>query len=65
MMVAWTLLTPETREFFRSIVHPDEATWERGRGWALTFGIVAYPYYCKTNLSLARIAKRTLEQIIS
>ena len=65
MMVAWTLLTPETRQIFRSIVQPDHATWARGRGWALTFGIVAYPYYRISNPTLARIAKRTIEQTIA
>lgn len=65
MMVAWTLLTAETREIFRSIVKPDSATWARGRGWALTFGIVAYPYYSVSNPIFANIAKRAIEEVIA
>lgn len=61
LMVAWTLLTKETREIFRSIVQPDEATWERGRAWALTMGVVAYPYYRDTNPAFACIAKRATD----
>ena len=33
---AWTLLTPKARELFREILGIDDATWARGRGWALS-----------------------------
>lgn len=65
MMVGWTLLTSETRQIFRSIVQPDHATWARGLGWALTFGIVGYPYYRVSNPKFARIAKRAIDQTIA
>lgn len=65
MMVAWTLLTSDTRRIFHSIVQPDCATWERGRGWALTFGIVAYPYYRISNPAFASIAKKAIDQVIA
>ena len=61
MMLAWTLLTAETRQIFRSIVQPDEATWQRGRGWAFYLGVVAYPYYRVSNPVFANIAKRALD----
>jgi aminoglycoside phosphotransferase (APT) family kinase protein len=64
MMAAWTLLTPETREIFRSIVQPDDATWMQGRCWAFTMGVLAYPYYKDTNPIFANIAKRALDQAI-
>src|SRR5216683_2995417 len=57
MMVRWTVLSTETRNKFREIVKVDDAAWARGRGWALTFGLVAFPYYEYTNLILARIAR--------
>lgn len=65
MMVAWTLLDRQSRKAFREKVNTDGATWERGRGWALTFGLVALPYYEKTNPTLAGIAKRTIDEILS
>jgi aminoglycoside phosphotransferase (APT) family kinase protein len=65
LMVAWTLLTSETRDTFRSIVQPDDATWARARGWALTFGIVAFPYYRLSNPVFASIAKRALDEVLT
>ncbi|HEY4020100.1 MAG TPA: aminoglycoside phosphotransferase family protein [Pseudonocardiaceae bacterium] len=33
---AWTLLGPEGRDVFRAALSIDDATWARGRGWALS-----------------------------
>jgi aminoglycoside phosphotransferase (APT) family kinase protein len=35
LTIAWTLLSGESREAFRSQLAVDEATWVRGRGWGL------------------------------
>ena len=35
LAVAWTLLTADGRRAFRQRLAVDEATWARGRGWAL------------------------------
>ena len=35
LAVAWTLLTPDGRQAFRDHLAVDDATWARGRGWAL------------------------------
>ncbi len=41
--IAWTLLTAEGRRVFRERLAIDDATWARGRGWALwkTLGTLA------------------------
>lgn len=65
IMAAWTLLSPETRNIFRSLVHVDDGTWERGRGWALSFSVIALPYYKNTNPTLATIALRTINEILT
>jgi aminoglycoside phosphotransferase (APT) family kinase protein len=65
MMVAWTLLTAQTRDIFRAVVQVDDATWNRGRGWALTFGLVALPYYQHTNPVLARIARYAIDEVLA
>lgn len=65
MMVAWTLLSRETRDLFRAVVQADDATWARGRGWALTFGLVALPYYQKTNPVLANIARYAIDEVLA
>ncbi|HEV2402630.1 MAG TPA: aminoglycoside phosphotransferase family protein [Candidatus Saccharimonadales bacterium] len=61
-MFAWTVLDARSRHIFRNIVKPDEATWERGRGWAFTMGIVAYPYYKVSNPTFAKVAKRAMDE---
>lgn len=33
--IAWTLFSGESRRAFRKVLGVDDATWERGRGWAL------------------------------
>ncbi|MEU4774109.1 aminoglycoside phosphotransferase family protein [Micromonospora sp. NPDC023644] len=35
LAVAWTLLTADGRQAFRERLSVDDATWARGRGWAL------------------------------
>jgi aminoglycoside phosphotransferase (APT) family kinase protein len=35
LVVAWTFLTDESREVFRRELPLDDATWQRGLGWAL------------------------------
>jgi aminoglycoside phosphotransferase (APT) family kinase protein len=62
MLIAWTFLSTEARDIFRSTLSVDDATWERGRGWALSFGLIAFDYYQDTNPVLARIAKRAIEE---
>jgi aminoglycoside phosphotransferase (APT) family kinase protein len=64
-MVAWTYLTAGTRPVFRDAIRADDATWDRGRGWALSFGLVALPYYRDTNPVLAGIARYAIEQAIA
>lgn len=57
LIVAWNLLDDPARAVFRDALDVDEPEWERGRAWALTIGIIAYPYYVDTNPSLARISR--------
>ncbi|MFV2099078.1 phosphotransferase [Micromonospora sp. LOL_014] len=35
LAIAWTLLTSDSRQAFRARLAVDDATWARGRGWAL------------------------------
>ncbi len=65
MLAAWSFLTPGTREVFRTVVGVDDATWSRGRGWALCFGLNALPYYRHTNPVLAGIAQRTIDAVVA
>jgi aminoglycoside phosphotransferase (APT) family kinase protein len=64
LQVAWNLLTPDLRRIFRDEVQADDATWQRGRGWALSVAVIALPYYVERNPWLANIARHTLEQVL-
>lgn len=64
VMVAWTYLTAGTRHVFRDALSIDEATWARGRGWALSVGLIALPYYEISNPVLADIARRAIDEVL-
>ena len=40
MKVAWAVLDAGTRPLFRELLEIDDATWARGRGWALWKAII-------------------------
>jgi hypothetical protein len=67
-MEAWTVLGPQGRAIFLEAMNlgetGDEATRSRGRGWALSFGVIALAYYRDRNAVLARIARRSIEQAL-
>jgi aminoglycoside phosphotransferase (APT) family kinase protein len=65
VMAAWMFLSTETRDVFRAVLQVDEATWARGRGWALSFGLIALPYYQSTNPVLAGIARRAIDETLA
>ena len=64
LIVAWSFLSAETRDIFRAILKVDDATWTRGRGWALSFGLIALPYYQSSNPDLAGIARHTIDEVL-
>jgi len=66
LIVAWKLLPAGApREAFRRAVAVDEATWARGRGWALATGLWALPYYVDTNSVLYGIAHRSIDEVLA
>lgn len=64
-MVAWTFLTADSRQSFRDAVGVDDATWARGRGWALSVGLIALPYYRETNPVFAAIARHAIDEALA
>jgi aminoglycoside phosphotransferase (APT) family kinase protein len=65
LMAAWTFLPSSARSTFRAACGADDAAWARGRGWALSFGLIALPYYESTNPALASIAKWTIDEVLA
>lgn len=65
LIVAWNLFSAETREVFRAALRVDDATWARGRGWALSVSLIALPYYKDTNPVLAGISRHTIAEVLA
>ncbi|MER7416628.1 aminoglycoside phosphotransferase family protein [Micromonospora peucetia] len=64
LMPAWNLLPPDARESYRRALGADDATWARGRGWAVVQAIGALSYYVDTNPVMADTARRTLDAVL-
>jgi aminoglycoside phosphotransferase (APT) family kinase protein len=45
LVVAWEVLDPPAREVFRRQVGVDNATWLRGRAWALSISLMIWYYW--------------------
>lgn len=61
---AWSLFSGASRDMYRDALSVDEATWARGRGWALT-SVMAIPYYLETNPGMVAEARHTLEHVLA
>jgi aminoglycoside phosphotransferase (APT) family kinase protein len=62
---AWLYLPTEARATFRDELEVDDATWARGRGWALSLGLGAVTYYERSNPVLAGIARRAIHAVLA
>lgn len=60
LTIAFTLMSAPSRAAFRGALGVDEATWMRGRGWALATGLSAYTFHAATD---PRVAAQTTRQI--
>ena len=60
---AWGMFSGASRAVFRDALAPDEATWARGRGWAVrsVYGIV---YYRDTNPGIVARCRRRLGALL-
>jgi aminoglycoside phosphotransferase (APT) family kinase protein len=65
LIVAWNLLPPEARDVFRTELRIDDATWDRGRGWALSVALIQLPYYKVTNPALAANARHVIREVLA
>jgi len=62
-MVAWNLLDAAARRQLRLVSEVDEATWLRGRGWALSVAALQLPYYATRNRALAANSRRVFAEL--
>jgi aminoglycoside phosphotransferase (APT) family kinase protein len=65
LIVAWNLFSGKARDIFRATLSVDDAIWARGRGWALSVGLIALPYYLNTSPPMVRYARHTIAQVLA
>ena len=65
LMVAWSLFSGESRDVFRKALAVNDATWTRGRGWALSVALIFIPYYLNTNPVGVSYAQRTISKVLA
>jgi aminoglycoside phosphotransferase (APT) family kinase protein len=66
VMVAWKVLSADTRDVFRTALGVEDSTWARARGWALSQALGALAYYTpETNPVLVREAQRWMAEVLA
>lgn len=61
--IAWTLFSGESREAFRTRLPVDDATWVRGRGWALWKALITL--VAKSKPEDAATARQIIEALLA
>ncbi|MFC8131134.1 aminoglycoside phosphotransferase family protein [Streptomyces sp. NPDC057302] len=65
LITAWSLLAADARKSFRAALGVDDATWARGRGWALSIALIELPYYRTRNPTITRIARHVIGEVLA
>lgn len=65
VVIAYTLLSRPARVTFRDLLGLDDATWARGRGWALTTGLSAYTAYASSRPEVAAQTRRQITEALA
>jgi aminoglycoside phosphotransferase (APT) family kinase protein len=62
---AWNVFVGESRMRYRAELEVDDASWLRGRGWALYQSVSALAYYWDTNPGMICQASHALGQVLA
>lgn len=62
---AWNVFTGTSRLRYRDELAVDDASWLRGRGWALYQAVSALPYYWDTNPGMVAQATHALAEVLA
>jgi aminoglycoside phosphotransferase (APT) family kinase protein len=65
LLPAWNLFEGNARSAYREALGVDDATWARGRGWALSVALIALPYYLPTNPVITADSWRVIDQVLA
>ncbi|WP_411081859.1 aminoglycoside phosphotransferase family protein [Streptomyces sp. cmx-18-6] len=64
LTIAYTLMSAGSRAVFRAELGVDDATWLRGRGWALATGLNAYTHHAAANPWVAAQTTRQINEAL-
>ncbi|MPZ54448.1 MAG: phosphotransferase [Acidimicrobiia bacterium] len=65
LAVCWNSMGREARTVFRDVFAPDEATWRRGRGWAVSIAAMEIPYYRDSVPAFRDRSVRAIERVLA
>lgn len=65
LAIAWTFFDPGSRKTFRDTLGFDDATWARGRGWALWKALIVSAGLVETNATEAGRAPRIIKEVLA
>ncbi|MCR9276514.1 MAG: aminoglycoside phosphotransferase family protein [Pseudomonadaceae bacterium] len=64
LLAAWYVFDDAGRETYRHALEADEASWQRGRGWALSMALIAWPYYLQSNPTVAEESELIVRKLL-
>lgn len=65
LILAWNVLDKESRAVFRHALDLDDATWQRGRGWALWKALIVLAAERDRNGKMAEWSRRTIREVFA
>jgi aminoglycoside phosphotransferase (APT) family kinase protein len=64
LVISWTLFGGESREAFRAVLQPDDATWARGRGWTLWKALITLVGSADSGSQEPREPRQVIEEVL-
>ncbi len=65
LAIPWTFFQGEGRDAFRAALRPDDATWKRGRGWALWKALITLAGHIDADPPVAAKVRREIDDIVA
>jgi aminoglycoside phosphotransferase (APT) family kinase protein len=65
LAISWTLFGGESREAFRAVLQPDDATWARGRGWTLWKALITLAGSANSGSQDPREPRHVIDEVLA
>jgi aminoglycoside phosphotransferase (APT) family kinase protein len=65
LAISWTLFGGESREAFRAVLQPDDATWARGRGWTLWKALITLAGSADAGSQEPREPRQVIDEVLA